>query len=47
MVYNTQNYWVFGLSPSSGILEKRKYDVSEMDLFPSLPEDDGKSPETQ
>jgi hypothetical protein len=24
MVYNTQNYWVFGLCPSSGIPEKRK-----------------------
>jgi hypothetical protein len=24
MVYNTQNYWVFGLRPSSGILEIRK-----------------------
>jgi hypothetical protein len=29
MVYNTQNYWVFGLFPSSGILENRKHDVSE------------------
>jgi hypothetical protein len=29
MVYNTQNYWVFGLYPSSGILENRKHDVSE------------------
>jgi hypothetical protein len=29
MVYNTQNYWVFGLCPSSGILETRKHDVSE------------------
>jgi hypothetical protein len=28
MVYNTQNYWVFGLFPSSGILENRKH-VSE------------------
>jgi hypothetical protein len=27
MVYNTQNYWVFVLSPSSGILENRKHDV--------------------
>jgi hypothetical protein len=25
----TQNYWVFGLSPSSGILGTRKHDVSE------------------
>jgi hypothetical protein len=24
MVYNTQIYWVFGLCPSSGILESRK-----------------------
>jgi hypothetical protein len=24
-VYNTQNYWVFGLFPSSGILENRKH----------------------
>jgi hypothetical protein len=29
MVYNTQNYWVFGLFPLSGILENRKHDVSE------------------
>jgi hypothetical protein len=29
MVYNTQNYWVFGLLPSSGILENIKHDVSE------------------
>jgi hypothetical protein len=24
-----QNYWVFGLCPSCGILETRKYNVSE------------------
>jgi hypothetical protein len=29
MVYDTQNYWVFGLCPSSGILETRKRSVSE------------------
>jgi hypothetical protein len=29
MVYKTQNYRVFGLSPSSDILENRKHDVSE------------------
>jgi S-adenosylmethionine hydrolase len=29
MVYNTQNYWIFGLSPSSGVLETRKHSVSE------------------
>jgi hypothetical protein len=26
---NTQNYWVFGLFPSSDILENRKPNVSE------------------
>jgi hypothetical protein len=26
---STQNYWGFGLLPSSGILGTRKYDVSE------------------
>jgi hypothetical protein len=25
MVYNTQNYWGFGLLPSSGILENTKF----------------------
>jgi hypothetical protein len=25
----TQNYWVLGLFPPSGILENRKHDVSE------------------
>jgi hypothetical protein len=29
MVYNTQNYRVFGLLPSPCILENRKHDVSE------------------
>jgi hypothetical protein len=29
MVYHIQNYWVFGLFPSSGILGTRKHDVSE------------------
>jgi hypothetical protein len=29
MAYNTQNYWVFGLFPSSGIVQNRKHDVSE------------------
>jgi hypothetical protein len=27
MVYNSQNYWVLGLRPSSGILETRKHNV--------------------
>jgi hypothetical protein len=35
MVYNTQNYWVFGLCPLSAILETIKHIVSELDLFPS------------
>jgi hypothetical protein len=34
MVYNTQNYWVSGLYPSSGILETTKHKVSELDPFP-------------
>jgi hypothetical protein len=25
MVYNTQNYWIFGLFPSSGILENTAF----------------------
>jgi hypothetical protein len=29
MVYHTQNYWVFGLLPSSDILGTSKHDVSE------------------
>jgi hypothetical protein len=29
VVYNKQNYWVFVLFPSSGILENRKHDISE------------------
>jgi hypothetical protein len=29
MVYNTQNYWVFGLCPSSGIPISQKYWVLE------------------
>jgi hypothetical protein len=33
MVYHTQNYWVFGLCPSSGILETRKHNVSETGRF--------------
>jgi hypothetical protein len=33
MMYNTQNYWVFGLCPSSGILENTTF--RKLDLFPS------------
>jgi hypothetical protein len=29
IMYNTQNYWVFGHFPSSGILENRKQDISD------------------
>jgi hypothetical protein len=29
MLYNTQNYWVFGLCVSSGIQETREHHVSE------------------
>jgi hypothetical protein len=29
LVCSTQNYWVFRLLPSAGILETRKHDVSE------------------
>jgi hypothetical protein len=31
MVFYIQNYWVFGLYPSSGILGTREHDVSETD----------------
>jgi hypothetical protein len=50
MVYKTQNYWVFGHFPSSGILENIKHDVSPGSvsekscfLFSRI-QDDGKSP---
>jgi hypothetical protein len=36
MAYNYQNYWVFGFSPSSGILEAIKHDVSETGPVPVL-----------
>jgi hypothetical protein len=35
MVYNIQNYWVFGLCPSSGILETENTAFRKMELFPS------------
>jgi hypothetical protein len=35
----TQNYWVFGLSPSSGILENTTF--RKLDLFPSSDEGGG------
>jgi hypothetical protein len=54
MMYNAQNYCVFGLSISSGILESRKHNVSETGsvsetscfLLSRIP-DDGQSPNTQ
>jgi hypothetical protein len=33
MTYNTKNYWVFGLCPSSGILKTRGHSVLETGLF--------------
>jgi hypothetical protein len=35
MVYNTQNYWVFGLCPSPGILKTKNTTFWKLDLFPS------------
>jgi hypothetical protein len=35
MVYRTQNYWVFGHFPSSGILEIENTTFRKLDLFPS------------
>jgi hypothetical protein len=29
MVYNTQNYWVFGLGPSVSILKIRDHNIAE------------------
>jgi hypothetical protein len=40
MVYNTQNYWFFGLFPLPGILENTKF--RKPDLFPSSDEGGGK-----
>jgi hypothetical protein len=39
MVHNTQNYWGFGLFPSSGILENMTF--RKLDLFPSSREGGG------
>jgi hypothetical protein len=33
MVYNTHNYWVSGLCPLFGILNTRKYNISETGCF--------------
>jgi hypothetical protein len=42
MVYNTPNYWVFGFSPSFGILETRKHNVSETGSVSILRWDEGR-----
>jgi hypothetical protein len=39
MVYNTPNYWVFGLFPSYGILEDTTF--RKLDLLPSSGEGGG------
>jgi hypothetical protein len=38
MVYDTQDYWVSGHCKSSGILNTRKRDDSEIYMFPSSSE---------
>jgi hypothetical protein len=45
---NIQNYWVFGLCPSSSILKTREHNISETlrSLVFRIP-DDGQSPKTQ
>jgi hypothetical protein len=35
MMHNTQNYWIFGFYPSTGILKNRKHNVSETGTVPS------------
>jgi hypothetical protein len=42
-IKNKQNFWVFGLFSSSGILENRKHDVSETGSV-SVPRWSGKTP---
>jgi hypothetical protein len=40
MVYNTKGYWVFGLCPSSGIVETTKHYVSESGSVPFSDEEE-------
>jgi hypothetical protein len=40
-VYDTQDYWGFGLRPSSGILKNRMFLKVDLDLFPSSGEEEG------
>jgi hypothetical protein len=42
MVYNIQNYWVFGLCPSSGILETSKHNASETESVSVLRREGGR-----
>jgi hypothetical protein len=39
---DTQNYWSFGLFPSSGVLGSRNTMFQKMDLFPSSGEGGGR-----
>jgi hypothetical protein len=34
MVFNTQNHWIYGLRPSSGILNTRNATYRKLELFP-------------
>jgi hypothetical protein len=38
MVYNIQNRWIYGLCPSSGILNTKNITFRKLDLFRSLGE---------
>jgi hypothetical protein len=42
MVNSTQNYWVLGLTPSSGFLGIRNTTFQKLDLFPSSSKMQGK-----
>jgi hypothetical protein len=35
MVYDIQDYWIFGLCPSSGILKTQNTTNRKLDLFPT------------
>jgi hypothetical protein len=47
MVYNTQDYWVFGLCPSSDILKTQKNTFRKLDLFPSSGEGETPTPASE
>jgi hypothetical protein len=44
MVYSTQNYWIFGLFLSLGILRNGNTTFQKLDLFPSSGEGREKTP---